>query len=74
MILAVVDAERERRPVLIQTIQFLDEDPTGIMQAVGMQHGGGTGYRVVMRQQDLRAGDAARAARPGAPGVDAPDR
>ena len=41
------------RPVLIQTIQFLDEDPTGIMQAIGTKHGGGAGYRVVKRQQDL---------------------
>jgi len=63
-----------RRPVLIQTIQFLDEDPTGIMQAIGMQHGGGTGYRVVMRQQDLQAADAVRAGRSGAAPVGAPDR
>jgi len=43
---------RQRR-VLIQTIQFLDEDPTGIMQAIGERHGGGVGYRVIKRQQDL---------------------
>jgi hypothetical protein len=43
-----------RRGVLIQTIQFLDEDPTGIMQAIGQRHGGGNGYRVVKRQQDLQ--------------------
>ena len=42
------------RPVLIQTIQFLDEDPTGIMQAIGTRHGGGNGYRVVKCQQDLQ--------------------
>ena len=41
------------RPVLIQTIQFLDEDSTGIMQAIGTKHGGGAGYRVVKTQQDL---------------------
>lgn len=41
------------RPVLIQTIQFLDEDSTGIMQAIGTRHGGGAGYRVVKTQQDL---------------------
>ncbi len=45
------------RPVLIQTIQFLDEDPTGIMQAIGTRHGGGAGYRVVKRQQDLQTPD-----------------
>jgi hypothetical protein len=52
-----------RRPVLIQTIQFLDEDPTGIMQAIGQRHGGGNGYRVVKRQQDLQSPDAARPGR-----------
>lgn len=41
------------RPVLIQTIQFLDEDSTGIMQTIGTRHGGGAGYRVVKTQQDL---------------------
>lgn len=45
-----------RRAVLIQTIQFLEEDPSGIMQSIGMQHGGGTGYRVVRRSQDLAGG------------------
>jgi hypothetical protein len=45
------------RPVLIQTIQFLDEDPTGIMQAIGTRHGGGAGYRVVKHQQDLISPD-----------------
>lgn len=44
-----------RRTVLIQTIQFLEEDPTGIMQAIGTEHGQGSGYRVVKRQQDLNA-------------------
>ncbi|MBX3402996.1 MAG: hypothetical protein KF699_06220 [Phycisphaeraceae bacterium] len=42
-----------RRPVLIQTIQFLDDDPTGIMQAIGARHGQGAGYRVVRRSEDL---------------------
>lgn len=42
-----------RRPVLIQTIQFLDDDPTGIMQAIGARHGQGAGYRVVRRGEDL---------------------
>lgn len=44
-----------RRPVLIQTIQFLDDDPTGILQAIGQRHGGGVGYRLVRRQQDLKS-------------------
>lgn len=42
-----------RRAVLIQTIQFLDDDPTGIMQAIGARHGQGAGYRVVRRGEDL---------------------
>lgn len=43
-----------RRPVVIQTIQFLDEDPTGTLQAIGTQHGTGTtGYRVIKRGEDL---------------------
>lgn len=37
-----------QRPVLIQTIQFLDEDPVGVLRAIGARHGGGpSGYRVV---------------------------
>jgi len=46
-----------RRPTLIQTIQFLDDDPTGIMQAIGARHGQGAGYRVVRRGEDI-AGQA----------------
>jgi len=41
------------RPTLIQTIQFLDDDPTGIMQAIGARHGQGAGYRVVRRGEDI---------------------
>lgn len=37
-----------RRRTRIKTIQLLDEDPTGIMRAIGMTHGDGTDdYRVV---------------------------
>ena len=43
-----------RRPIVIQTIQFLDEDPTGTLQAIGTQHGTGkSGYRVIRRSEDL---------------------
>lgn len=58
-----------KRPMLIQTIQFLDEDPTGTLQAIGEQHGtfaagevGGAstpgasstrGYRVIRRNEEL---------------------
>lgn len=37
-----------RRKTIIKTIQLLDEDPTGIMLAIGVKHGDGTNdYRVV---------------------------
>lgn len=53
-----------RRPVVIQTIQFLDDDPTGIMQEIGRVHGSRTdasghviaGYRVIRRGEDLGEG------------------
>lgn len=35
-----VDPGTGLRPVLIKTIQFLEPDPTGIMQAIGHVHGG----------------------------------
>jgi hypothetical protein len=57
-----------RRPALIQTIQFLDEDPTGVLQAIGERHGGGVGYRVVKRQQDINAARSADVAGQGASG------
>lgn len=45
-----------RREVLIQTIQFLDDDPTGILAAIGENHGGGgKSYRVIRSHQDLSA-------------------
>ncbi len=37
-----------KRQTVIKTIQLLDEDPTGIMQAIGIKHGDGTDdYRVI---------------------------
>lgn len=56
----VVDGHR---PVVIQTIQFLDDDPTGIMQEIGRAHGSRldaqgreiAGYRVIRRGEDLGA-------------------
>lgn len=61
-------ASRQRR-VLIQTIQFLDEDPSGIMQAIGERHGGGVGYRVIKRQQDLLGARRSDVADQGASGA-----
>jgi len=45
--------ESGRRATLIQTIQFLEDDPTGIMQAIGARHGEGAGYRVIRRSEDI---------------------
>jgi len=41
-----------RRPVVIKTIQFLDDDPTGVMQAIAAVHGDGPGsYHVLTLDQ-----------------------
>lgn len=56
-----VNKRSGRRNVVVKTIQFLDEDPTGTMQRIGQLHGASTsgtgvrqpGYRVVRRGSDL---------------------
>lgn len=40
-----------QRQVVIKTIQFLDEDPSGVMQAIGQIHGQGS--YTVLRLEDL---------------------
>jgi hypothetical protein len=42
-----VDTKTGRRPVVIKTIQFLEPDPTGLMDAIGTIHGDGPGSAVV---------------------------
>lgn len=43
-----IDPRTGRRPVVIKTIQFLEADPTGLMQAIAQEHGDGEGsYRVL---------------------------
>ena len=45
-----------RRRTVIKTVQFLHEDPTGIMQRIGTEHGGGKegeGYTVIRSDDDL---------------------
>jgi hypothetical protein len=54
----LISSNPPKRAILIQTIQFLEEDPSGIMQSIGQRHGGGRGYRVVRRQQDLLTPEA----------------
>lgn len=46
--------QRGRRDVLIQTIQFVDDDPTGVMQAIALTHGGGAkSYRIIKRGEEI---------------------
>jgi hypothetical protein len=48
-----------KRPAIIKTIQLLDEDPTGIMRAIGTFHGDGTNdYRVVTYNDLVSPDDA----------------
>jgi hypothetical protein len=43
------------RPARIKTIQFLDDDPTGLLQEIARHHGDGAGsYRLVGRTEVLR--------------------
>jgi len=41
------------RPTTIRAIQFLDDDPTGIMQEVAMRHGGGLHAYSIRTVEDL---------------------
>lgn len=57
-----VNERSGRRDVVIKTIQFLDEDPTGTMQRIGQLHGlsktaagiAQPGYRVIKRGSELK--------------------
>lgn len=51
-ILAALDTANPKgpggtRPALIKAVQFVDEDPTGLMQAIAREHGGKNGYRLL---------------------------
>lgn len=48
------NARTGQRPVVIKTIQFIDEDPTGLMQAIAGDHGDGSGSYRVMSIADLK--------------------
>lgn len=41
------------RPTVIKAIQFLDEDPTGLLPAIADAHGDGEGSYKVLRQEDV---------------------
>jgi hypothetical protein len=45
------DPATGRRKTLIKTLQFLDEDPAGILQAIAEVHGGEGGYRFIPRTE-----------------------
>jgi hypothetical protein len=45
-----------RRRVIIKTIQFLEDDPTGTMQAIAGEHGNGPGSYSVVTLDQLRRG------------------
>lgn len=44
-----VDEHTGRRRTVIKTLQFLEEDPAGILKAIGETHGGEDGYKFIPR-------------------------
>ena len=46
-----IDPRTGRRAITIKTIQFLDDDPTGILEAIGQMHGGENGHNFVSRKE-----------------------
>lgn len=42
-----------RRPVVIKTLQFVEDDPTGLMQAIAEAHGDGPGSYTLLRIADI---------------------
>lgn len=44
-----------KRPVAIKAIQFLSDDPTGILRRIGQEHGGQDGYTIIARDEQLRS-------------------
>lgn len=48
-----LDLTTGRRAITIKTIQFIDEDPTGLMSAIGLAHGDGDGSSRVLTLADL---------------------
>lgn len=41
------DPRNGRRPAVIKTIQFREQDPAGILRAIGLAHGGEDGYTFI---------------------------
>lgn len=42
-----------RRPVVIKTLQFVEDDPTGLMQAIADAHGDGPGSYTLLKIADI---------------------
>lgn len=51
-----VNAFTGQRPAVIKALQFLDEDPTGLLPAIASAHGDGEGSYRVLTLDDLRPG------------------
>ena len=45
------DPRNGNRPVTIKTIQYLDRDPLGVLEAIGLLHGGEDGFNFVTREE-----------------------
>lgn len=60
-VLAQLDAANPRRgrdgarPVVIKTVQFIDPDPTGLLEGIARLHGDGPGSHRVLTIEDLAA-------------------
>lgn len=48
-----VDTRSRMRPVIIKTIQFVDDDPTGLLKSIAAAHGDGEGSYRVMRLEEM---------------------
>lgn len=46
-----------RRPVVIKTLQFVEDDPTGLMQSIAATHGDGPGSYVQLKVSDIERPD-----------------
>jgi hypothetical protein len=46
-----VDRRSGYRPVTIQAIEFLEADPSGILRAIGLTHGGPEGHTLLTREK-----------------------
>lgn len=51
------DAYSGQRPTVIKAVQLLDDDPTGIMNAIGTLHGDGSSDYQIVTYEDLIAPD-----------------